>query len=132
MRVDKYLWAVRLFKTRTMAADAIKGGKVKIGGENVKPARELKVGEQLAVQIGELTKTVKVSGFPANRVSAKEVSNYMEDLTPEEEYKNIALLKNTRFVWRPRGTGRPTKKERRDIEEWFGDTEIPPIEPPKT
>lgn len=132
MRVDKYLWAVRLFKTRTMAADAIKGGKVKIGGENVKPARELKVGEQLAVQIGELTKTVKVSGFPANRVSAKEVSNYMEDLTPEEEYKNIALLKNTRFVWRPRGTGRPTKKERRDIEEWFGDTEIPPVDPPKT
>lgn len=132
MRIDKYLWAVRLYKTRTMAADAIKGGKVKLGGENVKPARELKVGEELVVQIGELTKTVKVIGFPANRVSAKEVPNYMEDHTPEEEYKNIALLKNTRFVWRPRGTGRPTKKERRDIEEWFGDAELPPTEPQNT
>lgn len=132
MRIDKYLWAVRLFKTRTMAAEAIKGGKVKLGGENVKPARELKISEQLEVQIGELSKTVKVIGFPANRVSAKEVPNYLEDLTPEEEYKNIALLKNTRFVWRPRGTGRPTKKERRDIEEWFGETELPPSEPQNT
>lgn len=132
MRIDKYLWAVRLFKTRTMAAEAIKGGKVKLGGENVKPARELKISERLEVQIGELSKTVKVIGFPANRVSAKEVPNYLEDLTPEEEYKNIALLKNTRFVWRPRGTGRPTKKERRDIEEWFGETELPPSEPQNT
>jgi len=123
MRIDKYLWAVRIYKTRTMAADAVKGGKVKVGSDNVKPARDMKIGETLIVQLGELQKTVKVIGFPANRVSAKEVVTYLEDLTPEEEYKSIARLKEFRFVWRDRGTGRPTKKERRDIEEWFGEEE---------
>jgi len=125
MRIDKYLWAVRIYKTRTMAADAVKGGKVKIASDNVKPAREMKIGDSIVVQLGELQKTIKVIGFPANRVSAKEVPNFLEDLTPEEEYKSIARLKEFRFVWRDRGTGRPTKKERRDIEEWFGDEETP-------
>ena len=83
MRIDKYLWAVRIYKTRTMAADAVKGGKVKIASDNVKPAREMKIGESIVVQLGELQKTIKVIGFPANRVSAKEVPNFLEDLTPE-------------------------------------------------
>lgn len=122
MRIDKFLWAVRIYKTRTLAADSVKGGKVKIGNENIKPAREVKTGEIIQVQISEIQKTIKVLDFPANRVSAKEVMKFIEDLTPESEYASIARLKEYRFVWRPRGSGRPTKKERRDIEEWFGDS----------
>ena len=75
-----------------MAADAVKGGKVKVGSDNVKPARDMKIGETLVVQLGELQKTIKVIGFPANRVPAKEVVNFLEDLTPEEEYKSLSLI----------------------------------------
>jgi len=121
MRLDKYLWAVRIYKTRTMAADAIKGGKVKLDGESPKPAREAKVGEEYQIQLGELQKSIRVLDFPKNRVAAKEVVNFLEDLTPAEEYQSIKRLKEYRFVFRPRGTGRPTKKERRDIEDWMGE-----------
>ncbi len=121
MRLDKYLWAVRIYKTRTMAADAIKGGKVKLDGESPKPAREAQVGEAYQIQLGELQKSIRVLDFPKNRVAAKEVVNFLEDLTPAEEYQSIKRLKEYRFVFRPRGTGRPTKKERRDIEDWMGE-----------
>lgn len=121
VRIDKYLWAVRIFKTRSMAIDAIKGGKVKLEGDNVKPARDVKEGETYTVQLSQIQKTIRVKALLENRVAAKDVSLYMEDLTPESEYKSIDRMKETRFVWRDRGTGRPTKKERRDIEEWFGE-----------
>jgi ribosome-associated heat shock protein Hsp15 len=121
VRIDKYLWAVRIFKTRSMAIDAIKGGKVKLEGDNVKPSRDVKVGETYTVQLSQLQKTIRVKSLLENRVAAKDVELYMEDLTPEEEYRSIDRLREYRFVWRDRGTGRPTKKERRDIEEWFGD-----------
>ncbi|MEX1189141.1 MAG: RNA-binding S4 domain-containing protein [Bacteroidia bacterium] len=123
VRIDKYLWAVRIFKTRSMAADAIKGGKVKFDGDNVKPSKEVKIGEEYSIQLGELKKTIKVKTLLDNRVAAKLVPEFMEDLTPDEEYKSIDRLKEHRFVFRPRGLGRPSKKERRDIEEWFGDSE---------
>jgi ribosome-associated heat shock protein Hsp15 len=121
VRIDKYLWAVRIFKTRSMAIDAIKGGKVKLEGDNVKPARDVKEGETYTVQLSQIQKTFRVKALLENRVAAKDVNLYMEDLTPESEYKSIDRMKETRFVWRDRGTGRPTKKERRDIEEWFGE-----------
>jgi ribosome-associated heat shock protein Hsp15 len=120
MRLDKYLWSVRIFKTRTLAAEAIKGGKVKHNNDACKPSKEAKAGEEYSVQIGELNRTLKVLDFPKGRVAASAVTQYLCDLTPEEEYRSIALLKKHRFVQRPRGSGRPTKKERRDIEEWFG------------
>jgi ribosome-associated heat shock protein Hsp15 len=121
VRIDKYLWAVRIFKTRSMAIDAIKGGKVKLAGDNVKPSRDVKEGETFTIQLAQLQKTIRVTALLQNRVAAKDVPLYMEDLTPEEEYKSIARMKELTFVWRDRGTGRPTKKERRDIEEWFGE-----------
>ncbi len=121
VRIDKYLWAVRIFKTRSTAIDAIKGGKVKLEGDNVKPARDVKEGEKYTIQLSQIQKTIRVKALLENRVAAKDVSLYMEDLTPESEYKSIDRMKETRFVWRDRGTGRPTKKERRDIEEWFGE-----------
>ena len=98
MRLDKYLWAVRIYKTRTMAADAIKGGKVKFDGESPKPAREAKVGEEYQIQLGELQKSIRVLDFPKNRVAAKEVMNFHEELTPSANSKSNQLLKEYRFV----------------------------------
>jgi ribosome-associated heat shock protein Hsp15 len=120
-RIDKYLWAIRLFKTRSMAITAIEGGKVKFDGVNVKPAKEVKIGETYTVQQDHVLRTIKVVALLERRVSAKEVSTFMEDLTPQEAYNNLDKMKNTRFVFRPRGIGRPTKKDRRDIDEWFDD-----------
>lgn len=121
LRIDKYLWAVRIFKTRSQAIDAIKGGKVKFDGDNVKPSKEVKLGEEYHIQLQDFKKTIRVKELLDNRVAAKFVADFMEDLTPPAEYNNIDRLKETRFVYRPRGTGRPSKKERRDIEEWFDD-----------
>jgi ribosome-associated heat shock protein Hsp15 len=120
-RIDKYLWAIRLFKTRSMAITAIGGGKVKFDGVNVKPSKEVKLGETYTVQQDHVLRTIKVVALLERRVSAKEVSTFMEDLTPQEAYNNLDKMKNTRFVFRPRGVGRPTKKDRRDIDDWFED-----------
>jgi ribosome-associated heat shock protein Hsp15 len=118
-RIDKYLWAIRLFKTRSMAITAIGGGKVKFEGVNVKPAKDVKIGETYTVQQEHVLRIIKVTALLEKRVAAKEVSAFMEDLTPAEAYNNVDRMKNTRFVFRPRGIGRPTKKDRRDIDEWF-------------
>jgi ribosome-associated heat shock protein Hsp15 len=115
LRIDKWLWAVRIFKTRNQAADACKAGKVKIGGSSVKPSREIKINDIITVQIGALTKTIKVTGIIKNRVSAKLAVDYIEDLTPEEEYEKLKLMKEVNFERRDSGIGRPTKKERRII-----------------
>ena len=115
IRIDKWLWAVRLFKTRTQASDACRGGKVKIDGQNVKPSRDIKVSEEIEVQMGIVRKKVAVKAILKNRVGAKLVENYMEDLTPTEEYEKLDMLKQLNHEKRDRGTGRPTKKNRRDI-----------------
>ena len=120
IRIDKWLWAVRLFKTRTQASDACRGGKVKMDGQNVKPSRDIKVGEEIEVQMGIVRKKVVVKAILKNRVGAKLVENYMEDLTPAEEYEKLDLLKLLNYEKRDRGTGRPTKKNRRDIKKLKG------------
>jgi len=119
IRIDKWLWAVRLFKTRTLASDACRGGKVSLNNASVKPSKEVKPGDVLQMRIGILTKTVKVTGIIANRVSAKLAVNYVEDLTPPEEYEKLKSNKDDFFVKRDRGTGRPTKKDRREIDNTF-------------
>ena len=115
IRIDKWLWTVRVFKTRTQAADACKGGKVKIGGQNVKASREIKAGEILEIQLGILKKVIKVKQLVKNRVGAKLVPDLIEDLTPVEEYEKMDLLRQLNHEKRDRGAGRPTKKERRDL-----------------
>jgi ribosome-associated heat shock protein Hsp15 len=120
IRIDKWLWAVRLFKTRTQASDACRGGKVKMDGQNVKPSRDIRVGEEIEVQMGIIRKKVAVKAILKNRVGAKLVENYMEDLTPVEEYDKLDLLKQLNYERRDRGTGRPTKKNRRDISKLKG------------
>ena len=120
VRIDKWLWAVRLFKTRTLAAEACRGGHVKIGGENVKPARPVKISETIVVRTVGLTRTVKILGLIDRRVGPKLVATYMEDLTPAEEYlRQMEARQKTPVAVRPKGSGRPTKKERRDMEKLF-------------
>ena len=116
VRMDKWLWAARLFKTRSLAADAIKGGKVNVDGNPVKPSREVKVGDVIQVQIDQLHKVVQVKTVIKNRVSAKQVPEVYNDLTPKEEYERIEFMNAYKAEWRDRGAGRPTKKERRMIE----------------
>ena len=116
VRMDKWLWAARLFKTRSLAADAIKGGKVKVDGNPVKPSREVKEGDVIQVQIDQLHKVVQVKTVIKNRVSAKQVPEVYTDLTPKEEYERIEFMHAYKAEWRERGAGRPTKKERRMIE----------------
>ena len=116
IRIDKWLWAARLFKTRSIAVDAIKSGKVKIDDNPVKPSREVKVGDVIQVQIEQLHKVVEVKTVVKNRVSAKQVPEVYTDLTPKEEYERIEFMHAYKAEWRDRGAGRPTKKERRMIE----------------
>jgi ribosome-associated heat shock protein Hsp15 len=116
VRMDKWLWAARLFKTRAIATDAIKGGKVKIDDAPVKPSREVKEGDVIQVQIEQLHKVVQVKTVIKNRVPAKMVPEVYTDLTPQEEYERIEFMHAYKGEYRDRGAGRPTKKERRMIE----------------
>lgn len=116
IRIDKWLWAVRIFKTRSLASEACRSGKVKILGQVIKPSRELKAGEEITIAFPPIVKTVKVVELIANRVSAKLVTGYMQDLTPEDEYQKLKRENKVNFEFRERGIGRPTKRERREIE----------------
>ena len=119
VRIDKWLWAVRIFKSRSLAADACKGGKVSISGVVIKASRDVKIQDVISIHMGQYVKTVQVLNLLHNRVSAKLVSEYMVDLTPASEYEKIEVRRAAAFVYRPRGSGRPTKKERRDMENNF-------------
>ncbi|RLD52393.1 MAG: RNA-binding S4 domain-containing protein [Bacteroidetes bacterium] len=117
MRIDKWLWAVRLFKTRSQAADACKGGKIKMEGHNVKPSREVKAGDEITIQLQSIEKKVQVKQVLKNRVGAKLVEIYLIDLTPEEEYEKLKLMRKMNTEYWDRGSGRPTKKTRRMIDQ---------------
>lgn len=126
VRIDKFLWAVRVFKTRSEAADACKGNKVKIDGKDVKPARMVKVGETIVVRKAAVYFTYRVKDLIENRVGPKLVENYVDNLTPQAELDKLAAPIETFFLKRDRGAGRPTKKERRTIEAMWdsmGDSE---------
>jgi ribosome-associated heat shock protein Hsp15 len=115
MRLDKWLWAARLYKTRTAAAIACRAGHVKINGQNIKPAHDLRGGEVIVARIGDITRTVKVLALLERRVGAKLIPNYLEDQTPPSEYTKPRDPYFHVVHLRPRGSGRPTKKERRDL-----------------
>lgn len=118
MRIDKYLWTVRYFKTRSLATEACKKGRVKINDSNVKPAKEVYVGEKLNVRKNQINYQLEVLDIPKNRVGAKLVDLYRKDTTPSSEFDAQNLLKLSKDYYRKKGTGRPTKKDRRDIEEY--------------
>jgi len=115
-RLDKWLWAVRVFKTRSMATDACKKGKIFIAGIAAKPSHSVKEGEVIERRESQITRSFKVTGLLEKRVSAKVAVNYMEEITPPEEFKKLESARTAIIGVRQRGTGRPTKKERRDIE----------------
>ena len=116
-RIDKFLWAIRAFKTRTDATDACKGGKVKVAGVNAKPSKEVKPGDVLTVKKGTVTYTYKVLQPLERRVGAKLVPEFALNLTPEAELEKLRAPVETFFITRDRGAGRPTKKDRREIED---------------
>lgn len=121
VRIDKWLWAVRIFKTRTAASEACKKGRVLIGGTAVKPSRNIRVGEVIKVRKPPVTYSFKVLGLAEKRMGARLVSEYMENVTPPEQYELLELNRISGFVDRQRGTGRPTKKERRDLDQFTDD-----------
>lgn len=121
VRIDKWLWAVRLFKTRTLAATACNGGHVKLNDKNIKPARELRVGDVIRARVGRLEKIVRVKAILERRIGAKLVTDYLEDLTPAEAYEKARSDTAAEGVpHRPKGTGRPTKKQRRQLKPFTG------------
>ncbi|MBQ8493823.1 MAG: RNA-binding S4 domain-containing protein [Alistipes sp.] len=116
IRLDKYLWAVRIFKTRSDAADAIRQNRVLVNDAYAKPSREVKVGDSISVRRERVTYSYKVLELVSSRQPAKNVPLYCLNTTPQEELDKLNVPHETIFVFRDRGTGRPTKKERRDID----------------
>jgi ribosome-associated heat shock protein Hsp15 len=120
VRIDKWLWAVRLFRTRTLAAEACRSGHVTIADQKVKPSREVRVDEEIVARTGEIVRTVRVIALLHHRVGAPKVSEYAEDRTPASEYLKGREHKLAEpMVYRPKGAGRPTKKDRRALEKFF-------------
>lgn len=115
-RIDKYLWSIRVYKTRSDATDACKGGKVRINGNDVKPSKAVKSGDIITVRKGAVTYSYKVLALIDKRQGAKLVSEFAENLTPQEELDKLKSPVETFFLKRDRGTGRPTKKERRQMD----------------
>lgn len=126
-RVDKWLWSIRAYKTRSIATEACKSGKVQINGTNVKASKEVKAGDTVNVKKMPVVYSFKVLGVPSSRVGAKLVADYAQNITSKEELDKLFLHNHAIFMQRDRGAGRPTKKDRRDIdelmEEYFFDSD---------
>ena len=116
VRIDKWLWAVRLFKTRSDAAEACRNNKVMIGESVAKPSREVKPGDIISIRKPMITYTFRVVDLVSARQPAKNVEQYMQNITPQEELDKLNVCSKTLFIQRDRGTGRPTKRERREID----------------
>ncbi len=116
MRIDKYLWSIRYFKTRSIATDACKKGHVKINKSSVKPSKIVFNGEEISIRKNQINYRIIILDIPNNRVGAKLVDLYRKDITPKEEFEKQDLLKYSKDYYRKNGAGRPTKKDRRDIE----------------
>ncbi|MCY1633005.1 RNA-binding S4 domain-containing protein [Marinifilum sp. D737] len=116
VRVDKWMWAVRIFKTRSMAADACKKGKVSIDGVTIKPSREVKLNEKIDIRVPPIIRSYRVKAISGKRMSAKLAVDFVEDITAQDQLDLLNATKNFGFEQRQRGTGRPTKLERRLID----------------
>ncbi len=119
VRIDKWLFAVRLYKTRSQASEECRKGKVTIGGMNVKPSRELKVGEIVQLRRPPITRSYKILALTESRMAAKLVPEYTIETTPASELEILEVQKQMSVFNRERGTGRPTKKDRRDMDDFF-------------
>ena len=124
VRIDKYLWSIRVFKTCSEATDACKGGKIRVNGADIKPSKNVKVGDIIVARKGAVTYTYKVLALIDKRQGAKLVPQYAENLTPQEELDKLHAPVETFFLKRDRGTGRPTKKDRRQMDELWDSLEF--------
>lgn len=123
MRIDKFLWCIRYFKTRNIATTACKKGHVKINGDVVKPSREVYAMDSVAIRKNQINYSLKVNDIPPNRVGAKLVDIYRIDTTPKDAFEAQDLLKYAKDYYRKKGEGRPTKKDRRDIDDYNDENE---------
>lgn len=124
MRIDKFLWCVRYFKTRGLAADAIKKGHVSVNGQVAKASREVFATDKIILRKDQINYEMLVLDLPPNRVGAKLVDIYRKDTTPKEAFEHLELLKLTKEYYRAKGTGRPTKKDRRDLDDYVSDEDF--------
>ena len=119
MRVDKFLWCVRLAKTRSLATDLVQKGSFRLNGESIKPSKEVKQGDIISIQKNSAVFSYKVLQLLSNRVGAKLVNEYLLDITPIEEVEKYKLYQASQSVYRDYGTGKPSKKDRRDLDEFL-------------
>lgn len=123
MRIDKFLWCTRYFKTRNIATSACKKGHVKINNVAIKPSRNVYSGDKILVRKNQINYEFLILGVPKSRVGAKLVDQYRKDLTPKEAFENQEFLKFSKDYYRKKGEGRPTKKDRREIENYISNDE---------
>lgn len=123
MRIDKYLWCTRYYKTRNLASTAVKKGQVKVNGADVKPSREVYPMDKIVVRKDQIDYQLTVLDIPENRVGAKLVDIYRKDTTPQEAFEHNELLQYAKTHYRKKGLGRPTKKDRRDIDDYLDESE---------
>ncbi len=123
MRIDKYLWCTRYFKTRNQATEACRKGHVRIGEQAVKPSREVLPSDEIQVRRNQITYRLKVLDIPSQRVGAKLVDIYRVDSTPAESLEHLKLINTTKEYYRKKGTGRPTKKDRRELDDYREDAQ---------
>lgn len=123
MRIDKYLWCTRYYKTRNLASTAVKKGQVKVNGADVKPSREVYPMDKIVVRKNQIDYQLTVLDIPENRVGAKLVDIYRKDTTPKEAFEHNELLTYAKTHYRKKGLGRPTKKDRRDIDDYLDESE---------
>ena len=124
IRIDKFLWCVRLYKTRSDATDAVKNNKVLLNGNTIKPSKEVVVGNVISIKKPPVIYSFRIKDLIANRQGAKLVNLYIDNVTPEEELKKLELAALESFAVRDRGAGRPTKRDRRDIETFLEDHDL--------
>ena len=119
MRIDKFLWSVRFYKTRTISAEEIKKNRVSIGGNAVKSSREVKTGDVIKIRKNQIDYQIKVLEIPKSRIGAKLVPLHIQDKTDKEQYEILRLRKESQDYYRNKGEGRPTKKDRRDMDDFI-------------
>ena len=123
MRIDKYLWCVRYYKTRTLATTACKKGHIRVNGDIVKPSREVYALDKIELRKNQINYKLTVNDVPDNRISAKLIDIYRTDTTPKEQFEFMEFLKYSKDYYRKKGVGRPTKKDRRDIDDFTDENE---------
>lgn len=123
MRLDKYLWCIRFYKTRSIATEACKKGHIKVNGTEAKASKEILLQDEITIRKNQINYQIKVIAFPESRVGAKLVDLYRLDNTPKEAFEHLEMLRLSQEYYRKKGEGRPTKKDRRELDDWFNTEE---------